>query len=73
MDYSFYLPLCGGLTLTPTVGYVQFINALYLGPVGKRDHAFHGVNHAFGVHITFFKTKQKRFFVLFLKVFLKFF
>ena len=50
-----------------------FEDYLLLGPVGKRDRTFQGVNHAFGVQSRFSK-KQKRCFlgVFKFKFFLKF-
>ena len=32
--------------------------AVYIGPVGKCDRAFHGVNHAFGVQSRFSTTTK---------------
>ena len=35
------------------------VGSFNLGPVGKHDHAFHGVNHAFGVQSRFLNKNKK--------------
>ena len=48
-----------GMGMVPCLGCTKVWNLLSLGPVGKRDRAFHSVNHAFGVQSRFSTKKQK--------------